>query len=61
MLISVFERAKVQIISIGRQKNVIFIKNNSLNKSCLFNGECLILQPYLSTKAMLEFFLQNAE
>ena len=44
MLFSVFERAKVQIISIASEKMLFFVKNNSLICSCLFDGECLILR-----------------
>ena len=61
MLFSVFERAKVQIISIASKKMLFFVKNNSLICSCLFDGECPILRPYLLTSAMLYLFLQSAE
>jgi len=47
MLFSVFERAKVQIISIGSQKMLFFVKkseNNSLILVCLFKEEYLILR-----------------
>ena len=43
-MFSVFERAKVQIISIASKKMLFFVKNNSLICSCLFDGECLILR-----------------
>ena len=43
-MFSVFERAKVQIISIASKKMLFFVKNNSLICSCLFDGECLFLR-----------------
>ena len=52
MLFSVFERAKVQIISIASEKMLFFVKNNSLICSCLFDGECL----FLRSNFAIEFF-----
>jgi len=43
------------------EKMYFFAKNNSLVYSCLFAWECLILQPYFLTSAMLNSFLQSAE
>jgi len=51
-MFSVFERAKVQIISIASKKMLFFVKKNSLICSCLFDGECLILQSNFA----IEFF-----
>ena len=51
-MFSVFERAKVQIISIASKKMLFFVKKNSLICICLFDGECLILQSNFA----IEFF-----
>ena len=50
MLISLFERAKVQIISITLEKMCFFAKKIFFYKGCLFVAECLILRPNFAVK-----------
>jgi len=52
ILFSLFERAKIRIISIAHQKIAFLWKNNSLVCSCLFVWECLILRSNFA----VEFF-----
>lgn len=59
MLFSVFERAKIGNISIGRAKMSFLRKNNSLACSCLFDKECLILRPKVLAVEIFDHILKD--